>query len=156
MRCENVFSVALASDDDDPPGYHAEYLKLGPLLGATRMGASVYELPPGQSICPYHYEYGEEEWLLVLGGHPRVRHPGGEEHLDPGGITCFPVGPEGAHKVTNDSDDEVVRVLMISTRVEPNVAVYPDSDKVGIYPGGNAERLMVERSSGVDYWHGET
>ena len=30
------------------------------------MGGSLYELPPGQSICPYHYEYPEEEWLVVV------------------------------------------------------------------------------------------
>ena len=46
-------------------------------------GASVYELPPGQAICPYHYEYGEEEWLLVLDGRPTLRHPEGTDQLDP-------------------------------------------------------------------------
>ena len=73
---------------------------LGPLLGmAKQMGASVYEIPPGQALCPYHYEYAEEEWLLVLEGEATVRHPGGEEKLGPWDLTCFPPGPEGAHEV---------------------------------------------------------
>ena len=58
------------------------------------MGASLYELPPGQSLCPYHYEYPEEEWLAVVAGRVTVRHPGGEDELGPGDIVCFPPGPE--------------------------------------------------------------
>jgi hypothetical protein len=30
------------------------------------------------------------------------------------------------------------------------------SDKVGVWAGVKAEDVMVRRSSGVDYWHGET
>ena len=33
----------------------------GPLLGGRQLGASIYELPPGQAIFPYHYAYAEEE-----------------------------------------------------------------------------------------------
>ena len=108
--------------------------RFGPQLGATKTGASLYELPAGQSICPYHYEYGEEEWLIVLEGRPTLRHPGGEDELEPGDTVCFPEGPEGAHKVTNRTDDRV-RVLMFSTVNRPAIAVYPDSDKFGVFSG---------------------
>jgi uncharacterized cupin superfamily protein len=67
--------------------------RLGPQLEAEQLGASVYELPPGQSICPYHYEYGNEEWLLVLEGTPVLRHPGGEDTVEPGGVVCFSEAP---------------------------------------------------------------
>jgi uncharacterized cupin superfamily protein len=50
-------------------------LRLGPLVGGSAVGASISELSPGQALCPYHYEYGEEEWLLVLEGTPTVRRP---------------------------------------------------------------------------------
>ena len=53
-------------------------------MGAAETGLSVYELPPGQAICPYHYEYGEDEWLLVLAGRPSVRTPEGTDELGPG------------------------------------------------------------------------
>ena len=98
-------------------------LRAGPLLGARQLGASVYELPPGQAICPYHYEYGEEEWLLVLAGRPTLRHPGGEDVLEPLDLVAFPTGPEGAHAVRN-ATGETVRVLMFST------VVAPDSDRL--------------------------
>jgi uncharacterized cupin superfamily protein len=129
--------------------------RFGKRIGARLIGGSVYELPPGQSICPYHFEYGDEEWLIVLQGRPTLRRPNGSQKLDAGDVVCFPPGPQGAHKVTNRTK-ETVRVLMISTLNEPSVAVYPDSEKVGVWPGGGAKGLMVRRRDGnVDYWDGE-
>jgi uncharacterized cupin superfamily protein len=150
----NITTVDISYDETDPAGFRSGGARLGPLLSATRTGVSVYELPPGQSICPYHYEYGEEEWLLVLSGRPALRHPEGTDQLEEGDIVCFPSGPEGAHAVTNDAG-ETVRVLMFSNRCEPAASVYPDSGKVGVWTGNKDDDLMVERSSGVDYWHGE-
>jgi hypothetical protein len=50
---------------------------------------------------------------------------------------------------------ETARVLMLSTKHDPAVAVYPDSDKIGVYPNGPRDRLLVRRESAVDYWNGE-
>jgi hypothetical protein len=44
---------------------------------------------------------------------------------------------------------------MYSTTSEPAVAVYPDSDKIGVWPGDDRDEVMVRRASGVDYWDGE-
>jgi uncharacterized cupin superfamily protein len=65
---------------------------------------SVYELPPGEAIGPYHYEDPEEEWLLVVDGRPTLRHPAGEDELAPWDVAFFPPGPKGAHMVRNDTD----------------------------------------------------
>ena len=156
MRRFNVFTADLQHDDDDPPGYEADYLTIGPLIGAERIGATIYSLGPGQSNCPYHYEYPDEEWLLVLEGTLTVRTPEGEEEVATGEAVCFPEGPDGAHKLTNRSDGPV-RLMMFSTKNNPGVAVYPDSDKIGVWPvrGGGPDKIMVRRSSDVDYWEGE-
>jgi len=151
----NVFTGKVPKDKSDPEGYHAGMARFGNRIGGRLIGGSLYELPPGQSICPYHFEYGDEEWLIVLQGRPTLRRPRGRQRLDPGDVVCFPPGPEGAHKVTNRTK-ETVRVLMVSTKNEPSVAVYPDSDKVGVWPAGK-ESLMLRRKDGnVDYWEGET
>ena len=50
---------------------------------------------------------------------------------------------------------ETARVLMLSTRREPAVAVYPDSDKVGVFSDDPGASVMVRRTSTVDYWDGE-
>jgi uncharacterized cupin superfamily protein len=157
MKRVNLFSAEVQRDDDDPQGYDTGYVRLGPQLGAAMLGATIYELPPGQSICPYHYEYGNEEWLIVIAGRPTLRLPDRETEVEPGDVVCFPVGPEGAHKVTN-STDETVRVLILSTKVDPSMAVYPDSDKIGIWPGPPGEKfdhVLVRRESHVDYWDRE-
>ena len=90
----NLHEPQLGYDDTDPDGYRAGMDRFGNRIGARRIGGSVYELPPGQSVCPYHYEFGDEEWLIVLEGHPTIRHPGGEDELRPGDTVCFPEGPE--------------------------------------------------------------
>ena len=141
-------------DPDDAPGFRAGMFRVGPLLGARRTGASVYELPPGEALCPYHYEHGEEEWLLVLEGRASVRRPEGTDELAPSELAFFPTGPAGAHQIRNDSDAPV-RILMWSEVVAPTVTVYPDSGKVGIWTGERADDIVVERSSAVDYYHGE-
>jgi hypothetical protein len=33
--------------------------------------------------------------------------------------------------------------------------VYPDSDKIAIWTGDDADDLVVKRTSGVGYWEGE-
>jgi uncharacterized cupin superfamily protein len=151
----NIGTPEFTWDDSDPEGFRAGMARLGGLLGAKETGISVYELPPGQSICPYHYECGEEEWLLVLSGNPTLRSPDGEERLAPWDVACFPRGPEGAHAVRNETG-ETARVLMFSTVVTPTATVYPDSDKVGIWTGDKETDVLVRRSSRVGYYDGET
>jgi uncharacterized cupin superfamily protein len=154
MRRVNIREPEFTVDPDDPDGFRAGMFRFGSLLGASRLGTSVYELPPGQQICPYHYEYGEEEWLLVLAGEPTVRHPGGSEVLEPWDVVCFPSGPEGAHSVRNETQ-ETVRVLMYSTVTHPAATVYPDSDKVAVWTGNSDDNLIARRSGSLDYWDGE-
>jgi len=154
MQRVSIADPEFSYDADDPEGYRAGMLRPGPQLGAKETGASVYDLPPGQSVCPYHYEYGEEEWLLVLSGRPSLRTPDGTETLEPHDLVFFPTGPAGAHKVTN-ATDEPVRVLMFSSVARVAASAYPDSDKVGIWTGDKEASLLARRSSNVGYYDGE-
>jgi len=154
MSHPNVFSAEFEYDDSDPPGYQGGFARIGRLAGGEALAVKLYELPAGQSLCPYHYEY-EEEWLLLLEGKLDLRVPGGEHELTKGDLVCFAPGPEGAHKVTNRGD-LTARLLMFSGAGEPSVAVYPDSDKIGVWPGNDADRVMLRRADGqVDYYDGE-
>lgn len=151
----NVFDPDLEFDETDPESYRAGMDRIGPRLGAERTGISVYELAPGQSNCPYHYEYAEEEWLIVISGRLTLRTPGGEEELGKGDVAFFPVGPAGAHKLTNRTD-ESVRVMMFGEVRWPAATVYPDSDKIGVFTDRErTDNVMVRRSSGVGYFDGE-
>ena len=154
MRRVSISDPNFTYDPEDAAGFRAGMFRFGAGLGAKETGTTVYELPPGESICPYHYEYGEEEWLLVLAGRPTVRDPEGAEQLEPFDVVFFPMGPAGAHQIRNDTD-ETARVLMWSMIVVPTATAYPDSDKVAVWTGDKSEDLIVRRSSGVDYYDGE-
>jgi uncharacterized cupin superfamily protein len=159
MADRTVQRVSIAAPDfkqssESPEGFRPGAVRLGTVVGAANTGMSVYELPPGQAICPYHYENPEEEWLLVLAGRPTLRHPQGEDVLEPWDVVFFPPGPGGAHAVRNDTDS-TARVLMFSDRSEVAASVYPDSDKIAIWTGNPDDDLIVKRTSGVGYWDGE-
>lgn len=155
METFNLFRGPTSGDESDPPGFRARSAQLGPILGATQLGMTVYELPPGEAVCPYHFHWGDEEWLIVVAGTPTVRTPEGETALEVGEVVCFPVGPTGAHRVYN-AGDEIARVALFSNRHEFGIIEYPDSDKIGIW-GRHDEALdhMIRRSPDLDYWEGE-
>jgi uncharacterized cupin superfamily protein len=155
MKRINIAATEFEYDTEDPEGFRSGQARLGKLLGGPEeSGISVYELPPGQAVCPYHYEVGEEEWLLVLEGNPTVRHPDGSDRLEPWDVVFFEKGAGGAHGIGNETDSPV-RVLMFSTVVVPTATVYPDSDKVGIWTGDPETDVLVRRESRVDYFDGE-
>ena len=153
MKTFNIFKPTFEYDPEDPDGYHAGMDRFGPKIGASRIGASVYELPPGQALCPYHYE-SDEEWIIVLEGNVSVRHPDGADVLEAGDAAAFPVGPAGAHKVFNASE-ETVRFLMLSTKEEPAYTVYPDSNKIGYWNGDRSQHVLVRMGENLDYYDGE-
>jgi uncharacterized cupin superfamily protein len=128
-------------------------LDIAQLLGSSALMMFVYDLHPGRSSCPYHYEYAEE-WLLVVEGTVVVRAPDGEHTLQSGDIVRFPAGPDGAHKVMNRSDARA-RTLMFSSSRVPAVSVYPDSDKIGVWSGNESDELIFKRGSAVDWSEGE-
>jgi uncharacterized cupin superfamily protein len=154
MRRVSLTEPTFEHDSEDPDGFRAGMFRFGRQLGAADTGATLYDLPPGQAICPYHYEYGEEEWVLVISGRPSVRTPDGTEELKPLDMVFFPKGPDGAHQVRNDSDGPA-QVLMWSTVLTPTATAYPDSDKVGVWTGIKQEDLIVRRSSAVEYYDQE-
>jgi len=151
----NLDELVPEPDDTDPPGFRALMARVGGDLGAKETGASLYVIPPGEGGSPYHYEYSEEEWLLVLSGRPTVRTPEGSTVHAPMDLVFFPTGPTGAHQVRNDTDEEV-RVLMWSTVHRLAASAYPDSGKVALHTGLEGEDVMVRRTSNVDYWDGES
>jgi uncharacterized cupin superfamily protein len=56
MARVNIADPAFAYDPSDPEGFRAGMWRLGALVGGEQLGTTVYELPPGQAICPYHYD----------------------------------------------------------------------------------------------------
>jgi uncharacterized cupin superfamily protein len=144
------------------PGFSWKRAQLGRQAGGERLGASLYELPAGEAICPYHAHFANEEMLIVVAGRPSLRTGDGWRQLEPGEVVAFRRGRQDAHQVANRSEDPV-RVLVVSEMNAPEVSLYPDSDKVlaGTRPpgGAHADEDIFETfklADGTDYWDGET
>jgi uncharacterized cupin superfamily protein len=103
--------------------------RFGEALGATLWGGTLYELEPGGSL-PYHWQVGEEEWVIAISGRPTLRTPEGERALEPWDVAVFVRGPAGAHQLRNDSD-EPVRFVMFGSVADPEVVTYPDEGRSG-------------------------
>jgi uncharacterized cupin superfamily protein len=113
--------------------------RVGERAGAEELGASLYELRPGDEMV-FHYHVQREELLVVLAGRLQLRTASGWEELPEGEVVSFPRGERGAHGYRNNSDAPV-RLLMISEMNGPNISVYPDTNQVGIFDAGRrAER----------------
>ena len=150
VRRANLAAIVCDARPQLPEGFRRNSTRVGTMLGAARTGLSVYELPPGQAVGPYHYEDPEEEWLLVISGTPTLRHPGGEQQLEPWDIVFFPSGAAGAHLVRNDSESTARVAMFSSMTAAVGAVVYPDSDMIQLFTTDGADDLVVERSSAVD------
>jgi uncharacterized cupin superfamily protein len=146
----DTFNLFHGETQDVPagaPGDRGRAARVGRMLGAARLGMSVYDLPPGEAIGPYHFEWTDEEWLIALAGTVSFRGPQGEQTLEPGDVVCFPAGPDGAHQVRNAGDDEA-RVAIVSTQNEFGIVEYPEEEKVGIWAGGG--QFTLDRPGGPE------
>jgi uncharacterized cupin superfamily protein len=78
-----------------------------------------------------------------------LRHPDGEEQLEPWDVVFFPSGPAGAHLVRNNSES-TARVAMFSSSVATvGAVVYPDSDMVWVWTADDAVDMIVNRNSAL-------
>jgi uncharacterized cupin superfamily protein len=148
----NLRDVEVRERDDD--GHRFQTRFLGEPAGAERTGFAIYELRPHEKAWPYHYELSEEEWLFVIEGELVVRRPEGNSTLRRGDVVCFPVGPEGAHQMWNDSA-EPVRFMMASAGTEGRayVAIRPDSNTAYIEGPGFFQIVPLDVS--MEYWERE-
>jgi len=134
--------------------------KLASAAGGEELGASLYELDPGDRPWPLHFHTGNEEAIYVLAGEGTLRRDEGrdDQPLEPGEYVALPADESGTHQVVNDAED-VLRYLMVSTMTDPDVLVYPEHDGVGVLagtpPGGDGERAVEgfwNRDDAVEYW----
>jgi uncharacterized cupin superfamily protein len=126
----NVYEPTWDADRDEPP-YRWRRARIGRQAGARRLGASLFEVPPGGETFPLHAHYANEEMLVVVAGSPTLRTLAGERTLAPGEVVAFPAGREGAHALRNDTG-EPVRVLIVSTMRAPDINEFPDTGELWV------------------------
>lgn len=120
---------------DDPTWSGEEeggrWKRLGRMAGGADIGCTLEEIEPGGRPSPYHFHVGDEEALFVIAGEGELRTPTGTHTVRAGDYVAFPAGEAGAHAIENTSDD-VLRCLFISTVTDPDVVVYPDAAEIHV------------------------
>ena len=124
---------------------------------ASKLGASIDTVAPGQRSCPYHFHYAQEEMFIVLEGTGTLRVAGEMLPLRAGDVIFVPPGPEYPHQLINTSDAPL-KYLSVSTRESPEVCEYPDSGKyLAMARGADGQPWegLHRAADNVDYWEGE-
>jgi uncharacterized cupin superfamily protein len=124
MSDDNIW----ADDWDEGEDWSGGGGKAKRLPHADRLGATVYELGPG-NFTPYHFHHAAEEMLVVLDGEMTMKMEDGERPVRRGEVVIFPVGPAGAHGFRNDGEGRC-RFLMASSGQAPEVAEYPELGQI--------------------------
>lgn len=95
------------------------------------LGVSRSRVPPGHTMCPFHYHQREDEAFFVLSGRGVLRYGEQLSLLRAGDCVSCPAGTRVAHQLANPFDEDLI-YLAIGVHDPHEVCVYPDSGKVMI------------------------
>ncbi|WP_417317003.1 cupin domain-containing protein [Emcibacter sp.] len=129
--------------------------------GARELGCCFNRLPAGKRSFPEHYHLANEEAIYILKGEGTLLGNGGEQIVREGNFISLPRGEDYSHQMYNHTDQDL-EYLCMSTMNEPEVAIYPNSGKMGVFsgqaPGGNPENVAIRSifyPNETDYFDGE-
>ena len=163
----NIADVALrASPLPLPPGLNEKFLgakrgAIASVIGAQKLGYNLTVLPPGRRAYPFHAHRINEEMFFVIEGEGTIRLGSETYPIRQGDVVaCPPGGEQTAHQIVNTGTMEL-RYLAVSTKISPEIAEYPDSQKFGVLAEfGQDEPREVFRFLGrvetsLSYYDGE-
>ena len=142
--------------------YQAKLGDIGRRLGAQKLGYNLTVVPAHKQAFPMHNHRANEEMFFIVAGEGEFRVGTERFPIRAGDVLCCPPGgSETAHQIINTSDADL-KYLAVSTRITPEIAEYPESEKFGVFgeftgADGNPQtfRFIGRHSGTVDYWDGE-
>ena len=147
------FNDAALSHDVRAPLYDSVGARLATGTAARKIGASIDIVAPGKCACPYHFHHAQEETFIILEGVGTLRVAGEMLPLRAGDIVFIPPGPAYPHQILNTSAAPL-KYLSLSTREQPEICEYPDSNKY-LASAGSSFRFIQRAGNTLDYWDGE-
>src|SRR5688500_11356520 len=100
---------------------------LGDLLGLTNFGVNLTRLAPGAVSARRHAHSRPDGLVYILRGHPTLHTDEGRTRLSPGMCAGFKAGTGNAHRLLNETAEEVV-YLEVGDRTPGDEGSYPDDD----------------------------
>ena len=124
-------------------------LRLSDASGLTQFGANLITLPPGTWSSQRHHHSAEDEIVYIISGHPTLYEGGAPIALSPGDVTAHPMGDGIGHHMKNESDEDVVFLVVGGRNPETDSCVYPDVDLD--LPANGTPSRPYQRKDGTPY-----
>ncbi|MCK9605782.1 MAG: cupin domain-containing protein [Methylomonas sp.] len=100
---------------------------LGELFGLQNFGVNLTRLAPEAISALRHAHSQQDEFIYILQGCPTLYTDAGPTPLSPGMCAGFKAGSGDAHRLVNETANDVV-YLEIGDRSAGDQVVYPDDD----------------------------
>jgi len=107
--------------------YGRDKRPLGDLFGLTNFGVNLTRLAPGGSSALRHAHAKQDEFVYILEGRPTLHTDQGKVQLAPGSCAGFKAGTGDAHRLVNETGEDVV-YLEVGDRTPGDAVNYPDDD----------------------------
>lgn len=104
-----------------------EKRQLGDFFGLTNFGINLTRLVPGAVSALRHAHKKQDEFIYILQGSPTLHTDEGLMRLAPGMCAGFKADTGNAHRLVNDTDEEVL-YLEVGDRTAGDSSFYPDDD----------------------------
>ena len=119
---------------------------LGDLFGLVNFGVNLTRLAPGAVSALRHAHSKQDELVYILQGHPTLHTDEGRMRLAPGMCAGFKAGTGNAHRLINETQEEVV-YLEVGDRTPGDEGRYPDDDLKAVMAGGQWKFVHKDDSS---------
>lgn len=101
--------------------------RLGDAFGLSQFGVNLVDLAPGGQSALRHWHTAEDELIYMIAGELVLVTDAGEQILRAGDVVGFRAGDPDAHHLVNRSSVPA-RYIEVGSRIDADVALYPDDD----------------------------
>jgi len=123
-----------------------------PFATQGKLFVTFYTLMPGKTNYPYHHHSGMEEVYYIVSGTGTLKTQEGDKTVVEGDLIVFPSNSNGAHQLTNTSDEPLV-YIDIDTASTPEVVFFPDKGDFRILTATTHKNFSLENE--VNYLRNE-
>ncbi|GGX73398.1 transcriptional regulator [Litorimonas cladophorae] len=133
----------------DTPCKARSGLRLSEAGEVTQFGANLMTLSPGAWSSQRHHHSTEDEIVMIISGHPTLYESSTGVPLSPGDVTVHPMGNGIGHHMKNETDADVIYLVVGGRNPETDSAVYPDID-LDLPANGTPDRIY-QHKDGTPY-----
>lgn len=131
---------------DRAPGIGSDGANFSRAMGLTMLGASYFEVRPGESAFPFHVHYLEDEIIVILSGEGTYRFGDTTRSVTVGDVLGAPAGrAEWAHQLTN-TGSEPLKYICVANQTETNVVELPEEGLLRVHHRKSGGHESIELS----------